>query len=159
MKKLLLLTVLVFSFSFSSQAQIASRGNWLFGGGLGVTLSPELFLLNMQLEKVSNDRLSWGPLLQVAPGSGGVLFTGSIGARYIIGNHKRFKPSFEGGVGLALASSIFADSIGVHIYGGMGFEYIVEPGLSLGTMIRANFAPPLKTFFLSWPIAMVRFAL
>ena len=29
---------------------------------------------------------------------------------------------------------------------GMGFDYMLEPSLSLGTMIRANFGPPLDTY-------------
>jgi hypothetical protein len=41
----------------------------------------------------------------------------------------------------------------------MGVDYQIEHGIAIGTMIRANFAPPLQTFFLSWPIVVGRFAI
>lgn len=144
---------------FSLLASPAMAKGWIFSGGLGLTISPELFMITPQLEYVHDARLTYGPLVQVAVGSGSSLFTTSGSVRYLLGNHAKFKPAVEGALGLAVASGVATDSVGVHIMMGMGFDYKIDNQISLGTMIRANFAPPLKTFFISWPLFIGRFTI
>lgn len=136
-----------------------NRGNWIASGGLGLTVSPTLFLLSPQLEYVQRPNLFIGPLIQLGMGDGGVLFTASGTARILLGQHPKVKPSLEGGLGLAMASSLFGSSLGIHVLMGIGVDYIIDRNFTVGTMIRGNFAPPLKTFFLSWPMIVGRFAL
>lgn len=150
--------LLTLALSALTAAPAHAKG-WIFSGGLGLTISPDLFLINPQLEYIHDARLTYGPIVQVAVGNGGAIFTMSGSVRYLLGNHPKFKPAVEGGMGLAVASSLFTSSVGVHIMMGMGFDYKLDNQISLGTMIRGNFAPPLKTFFLSWPLAMFRMAI
>ncbi len=131
---------------------------WIFSGGLGLTISPELFLINPQLEYIHDARLSYGPQVQAAVGNGASLVTMTGSMRYLLGNHPKFKPAVEGGVGLALGSGR-TSSVGVHLMAGMGVDYRFDNQISFGSMIRMNLAPPLTTFFLSWPLFMFRMAL
>jgi hypothetical protein len=132
----------------------AAKG-WIFSGGLGLTISPETFLITPQLEYEHDNRLSYGPLVQAGVASGGSIFTVSGSVRYVLGNHPKLKPSVEGGFGMAFGTG-FANSVGVHIMAGMGFDYKLDNQMSLGTMIRLNLAPPLKTVFMSWPLIVFR---
>lgn len=144
----------------ASMASVPSfaKGGWIFGGGLGLTISPETFLITPQLEYRHDERLTYGPLVQAGIANGGSLFTLSGSLRYVLGNHPRFKPNVEGGLGIAFGSG-FANSVGVHIMAGMGFDYKIDNAMSIGTIIRLNLAPPLKTVFMSWPIFMFRMAI
>ena len=139
--------------------EMGGHGDWIASGGMGLTISPTTFLLSPQLEYVYRPNLLVGPLVQMGLGNGGVLFTGEVTGRYILGHHPRIKPSLEAGLGLAAASGGYASAVGVNIHVGMGCDYIIDRGIAVGTMIRANFAPPLKTFYLSWPILVARFLL
>ena len=144
--------------SFTEIRAFGNRGSWIASGGFGLTVSPTKLLLSPQLEYVSKSNFFFGPLVQAGVGDPGVLFTGSFTGRYLIGHHPKVKPAVEGGLGIA-AGSGFSDSVGVHIMFGMGMDYIIDNTIAFGTMIRANFAPPMKTFFLSWPIGVIRFAI
>lgn len=132
---------------------LGPRGGWTMVGGLGLTASPDAFLIQPQFEYRKSARLYYGPMVQAGLGSGFTLFTMSGYARYELGNHRKFKPSLEGSLGLTVGGG----QVGVHIGVGMGFDYKIDNTLSIGTMIRGNFAPPVDTFFLSWPIFLVRF--
>lgn len=132
---------------------------WIASGGLGLTVSPTLLMINPQLEYVYRPNLFFGPMIQAGLGDVGTLFTFSGTVRYLVGHHPRVRPALEGGLGLAVGSSSFSSSVGVHITFGMGVDFVLEPTIILGTMIRANFAPPLDTFFMSWPIIVARFIL
>jgi hypothetical protein len=134
-------------------------GDWIGSGGLGLTISPNLFLMSPQLEYVYMPNVYIGPLIQLAPGEGGVLISTSATIRTLLGKHPRVKPTVEAGLGFAVASSDFSSSAGVNIHFGMGVDYLLTSKISLGTMIRANFAPPMKTFYVSWPIFLGRFIL
>lgn len=153
-----LIIVLIVMFASTQALAIGSTGNWSFAGGFGLTVSPTTLLIAPQLEYKKSSRLYYGPMMQMALGDGGSLFTFSGVIRYVITTHSKIKPSLEGALGLAVADG-FGNSVGVHISMGMGFDYILEPGLSLGTMLRMSFAPPVDTFFLSWPILICRVAL
>ena len=144
----------VIALSSLAAAPAFAKG-WIFSGGMGLTISPDLFLMNPGLEYVHDSRLTYGPMVQVGVGSGFSLFTFSGTVRYTLGDHPKFKPNLEGGMGLAVASG-FGSSVGVHIMFGMGFDYKLDNRMSLGTMIRANLAPPMKTFFISWPLILFR---
>ena len=134
---------------------IGRQGNWVASGGFGMSFSPSLVLFSPQLEYVHKDDLFVGPLLQVAPGVTGVLFTASATVRKILGGHPNVKPCLEAGVGIAMLGS----SPGVLVHAGMGFDYVVDKQISIGTVVRADFAPPASTFFVTWPILVGRFAL
>jgi hypothetical protein len=151
--------------SFAAHRHSAERatasehvGEWVASGGIGLTIAPTLFLLSPQLEYVVKPHILVGPLVQLGI-SDWVLFTGGISGRILIGHHPRVKPCLEGGLGIAVASANYASSVGVNIHFGIGMDYQVDPDIAIGTIIRANFAPPLKTFYLSWPILMGRFTL
>jgi hypothetical protein len=133
-------------------------GEWIVGGGIGLTIDPTLFLISPQLEYVVKPNILVGPLIQLGLGNI-VLFVPSVAGRIIIGHHPHAKPSVEGGLGMAIASAGYNSSVGVNIHFGIGFDYQIDPDIAVGTMIRANFAPPLKTFYLSWPIFLGRFLL
>ena len=130
-------------------------GSWTGSFGFGFTSSPTLLLLSPQLDYGIKNNLSVGPLVQVGLGDA-TLFTGSIAARYSFGTHPKLKPAVEGAFGIAAGSSHYSSSIGVHMMMGLGADYAVDSTLALGTMIRANFTPPLKTFILSWPVFIAR---
>ncbi len=133
-------------------------GKWILSTGLGLTISPTLFLLNPQFEYVIAKNLTIGPMLQVGMGDA-TLFAVTGTVRYTFNQNAKIKPSLEGGLGMAIGSSSYASSVGVNISMGMGCDYVVDRYIRFGTMIRGNFAPPLKTFYLSWPIVMARFVL
>lgn len=160
MRKILLLLLVTAALAMPGRAHaFGTRGSWIASGGFGLTISPTLVLLNPQLEYVQRSNLFIGPMIQAGLGDPGVLFTASGTARLLIGHHPKLKPAIEGGLGIAFASSAFASSVGVHILVGMGVDYFVDKDIAIGTMIRANLAPPVKTFFLSWPIIVGRFAI
>lgn len=149
-----LLALLIFLVSGNLLA-VGDRGGWVAGGGFGLTFSPTLVLLNPQLEYVVRPNLYVGPNLQLGLGDPGTLFTATGTARLAVGNHRHLKPSFEGGLGVAVLGS----QVGVCIQMGLGVDYQIDRSLSVGTMLRGNFAPPADTFFFSWPIIVGRFAL
>ena len=137
-----------------------ATGDWLGGGGFGLTLGPTLVMLSPQLEYVYKPDVTFGSLVQMGFAGDGVLFTVSGTYRRVLGDEKaKVRPTFEGGLGLALASNLYASSVGVHILAGGGIEYVYDKNLTLGSMLRLNFAPPLKSLFVSWPMIIARFKL
>ncbi len=130
---------------------------WIASGGLGLTVNPTLVMLNPQLAYTYRPNLYFGPMIQAGLGTP-TIFTFSGTVRYIIGNDPKLKPNIEGGLGLAVGSST-ASSVGIHIMFGMGVDYVIDSRLRLGTVVRANLAPPMDDFFLSWPIIIARYYL
>jgi hypothetical protein len=55
------------------------------------------------------------------------------------------------------ATGAFSSAFGINLHMGMGLDYLLEQDIALSTVIRANFAPPVQSFFLSWPIFQVRY--
>lgn len=158
--KQLISFLLVFGVLISTHSHaMGNRGDFVGSAGMGILTSPTLFLLSPELEYVHNQDLNIGALAQMGLGNGGVLFTASGKVRHFFGGSARVKPCVEGGLGLSLSSSLFSSAVGVHIEAGMGFDYVLDKNTSIGTMIRLNFSPPLKSFFLSWPIVTLRFLL
>ncbi len=140
----------------------APNEHWIASGGFGLaigSLGDTQVLLTPQLEFVRSPRLFLGPLIQVGIASSTIFgISGSV--RYLVGNHAQVRPCFEGGLGMAFATSAFlTSSVGILIHLGMGVDYQVDPNFSVGTLFRANIAPPLDSFFLSWPLVIARFAL
>ncbi len=133
-------------------------GDYIGTGGIGFTASPSTFLLAPQLEYVYREDLTIAGAAQIGL-SEGVLFTGGGIARWSLGSHAYIKPSFEAGIGIALASGILSKSFGVHILTGIGVDYVLSKDMTIGTMLRLNFAPPLQGFFISWPLITARFLL
>ena len=58
-----------------------------------------------------------------------------------------------------MASSLYSSNVGVHILAAGGVDYVYDKNLTLGSMIRLNFAPPLKSMFLTWPMIIARYKL
>lgn len=156
MKRYLVTTAILFLCLGRAASAEYSKGQWIASGGLGLTFSPTLLLLNPQLEYVVDPNLFFGPNLQLGLG-GAVLMAASGSVRYQFGTDPRLKPCVEGGLGLALAGSGYSSSAGVLIHFGIGVDYVVNHTVSVGTMIRGNLAPPLTTFFVSWPLIIGRF--
>jgi|LakMenEpi03Aug12_release.lakeMendotaPanAssembly.Ray.scaffolds.fasta_scaffold72064_4 hypothetical protein len=159
MKQLISFLLVLGVFISARSHAMGNRGDFVGSVGMGILTSPTLFLLSPELEYVHNQDLNIGALAQMGLGNGGVLFTASGKVRHFFGGSARVKPCVEGGLGLSLSSSLFSSAVGVHIEAGMGFDYVLEKNMSIGTMIRLNFSPPLKSFFLSWPIVTLRFLL
>lgn len=133
-----------------------TRGQWQASMGMGLTFSPEMFLLMPQIEYVHSRNVSYGGLIQLGLRGGVTLFTGSASIRYSFDvSHRSINPFVEGGAGIAAASG-FVDSFGVHLHIAGGIDYHVSHSFSVGSLIRLNFAPPIDTFFLSWPIVVGR---
>jgi len=147
----------LFILCLSSAGMSANVGSWIASGGIGLTASPALFLLSPQLEYVSKPNLNFGLLTQAGLGDS-TIFTASGSLRYTFGHHPHVIPAIEGAAGIAAGSS-YKNPMGVHLMFGMGMDYRIDASLSLGTTVRANFAPPMKTFFLSWPLIVARLAL
>lgn len=158
--KHLIILLLGSLFLFSGQSfGLGTKGEFIGSAGAGIMTSPTLFLISPELEYIHSEDLTLGGLAQMGLGGGGVLFTASGKVRHFFGGSPRVKPCVEGGLGLSLASSLFSSAVGVHIEAGMGFDYILDKRTAIGTMIRLNFSPPLKSFFISWPIVTMRFLL
>lgn len=156
MKKLLFLFLVLTSFSYGGN----NRGDWLGGGGFGLTLGPTLLMLSPELEYVYKPDVTFGGLVQMGFAGDGVLFTVSGTYRKVLGDERsQLRPTFEGGLGLAMASGVSTSSVGIHILAGGGVEYVFDKNLTLGSMLRLNFAPPLKSMFLSWPMIIARYKL
>ena len=145
-------------FSATTFGMSLATGDMVGSGGFGLTLSPTLVLLTPELEYVYHPDLLFGGLVQMGFGDA-FLFTASGTARWTVGHHPKVHPTFEGGLGMAIGSNSFASSVGVHMMLGGGFDYSIDKMTSVGTMIRMNFAPPLKGFFVSWPMIVGRFKL
>ena len=129
-----------------------------FGLAVGAMDSTQ-FLVSPHLEYIKTPRLYLGPLVQIGI-SDSLLFGASASVRYMVGNHAKIRPSFEGGIGLAFTTSPVADpNIGLLIHVGMGMDYQIDPNFAVGTLFRINMAPPLDSFFLSWPVIIARFGL
>lgn len=143
-------------FSLPVHADRLKPGDWIGSAGIGFMSSPALFLISPHLERVYRRNVYLGALIQAGLGNSS-LFTATFTARMQVGNHPRLRPTLEGGVGITAGSSSFASSVGLAIHVGMGVDYLLEPDLAISTLVRANFAPPVQTFFLSWPILQVRY--
>lgn len=146
----------------SGRSPAAATDHWIASGGFGLAIGSfggTLVLLTPRLEYVRSPRLFLGPLVQVGIGSDSV-FAASGSIRYLVGNHAKVRPCFEGGIGMAFATNAIQNqSVGILIHMGMGVDYQVDPNFSVGTIFRANIAPPLDNFFLTWPLVIARFAL
>lgn len=153
-----LLAVLASTPSEARRRSSAGTKSWLASGGIGLTLSPDTLLLSPQLEIKHKKNFYYGPLLQLGLGSGTIV-TASGTLRFLLGNHPHLRPSVEAGFGIAAASGVGSSSVGLHILAGMGVDYVIDQQISIGTMVRLNFTPPLKTFFASWPLLIGRFQL
>jgi hypothetical protein len=145
-------------FSFPAFSMMGRTGDMVGSGGFGITVAPTLVLLSPELEYVYNPDLNFGGLVQMGFGDA-FLFTASGKARWSINYHPQFHPTFETGLGLAVGSNYFTSSAGVHIMFGGGVDYVLNRDTSIGTMMRLNFAPPLKGVFISWPMIIGRFRL
>ncbi len=135
----------------------AYRGRWLASGGIGLWFDPSLFLLSPQLEYAMRHNFYIGPMVQLGLGSG-TLFTASCTGRFLIGQ-SRVKPTLEAGLGMAVASG---GAVGLHLPIGVGMDYQLEHGISVGTIIRGNFligSSFANAFSVSWPILVGRFAI
>lgn len=162
MCKKMLILVLAFSFAVPSYAKtsrtpaaVSVPSRYLGGVGMGLIFDPTLFLLAPQLEYLHSTRFHYGGLVQLGLGDV-VLGTASGLVRYLFTiRDPRWKPSVEGAFGIAFASGS-GDNVGVHIMFGGGIEYQIDRDWSLGTTIRFNFAPPMDTFFVSWPLLVAR---
>lgn len=146
-------------------AEMTRQESWIATGGFGLSvgaLGQTQVLLTPQLEQVRTPRLYIGPLVQVGISTSSVIgISGTV--RYLAGNHAKIRPSFEGGLGMAFATDdpgIFRNSsVGVLIHVGMGVDYQIDSDFSVGTIFRANFAPPMDEFFLTWPVVVARLSL
>lgn len=152
----------IVSLVYAGQAQSSRQESWVASGGFGLSigaLGQTQVLITPQLEQIRTPRLFIGPLIQAAIASS-TIFAVSGSIRYAVGNHARIRPSFEAGLGMAFATEVLlGSSVGVLIHMGMGVDYHVDSDLSLGTIFRANIAPPLDSFFLTWPLIVARFTL
>ena len=131
---------------------------WIGSPGIGLFIDPTLFLIDAELEYVIKPHFYLGPIVQLGVGSG-TLFTVSGAGRLIFGNHPKIKPSAQFGLGLAAQSP---GGGGLHIMFGVGVDYKIDSGIYLGTMVRGNImigGATLKSFAVSWPLLLVRFAL
>lgn len=158
--KSFLTAFLVFIFSSNASAVMKTRkGDWIGSGGAGISISPTLILLSPEVEYVYDTNIHFGILTQIGFGSDGVLFTGTGTGRLMLSPYGKIQPTIQGGMGLAMASTLFNQTFGVHLMVGFGADYEIDKSTSIGTMIRMNFAPPLKSFFISWPLIIGRFLL
>ncbi len=159
MRMKLLAIMLCIVFSFPALAIKEMRGAWIGSGGFGVALGPTLMVISPQLEYVYREDFHFGVMSQIGFGAGGALFTGGGTVRYIFAKHGKMFPTIEGGIGLTLSSGVFDQSIGVHLLTGFGVDMEIDDKTAVGTMIRLNFAPPLKSMFVTWPLLIGRFLL
>lgn len=136
-----------------------TKGDWIGSGGAGVSLSPTLMMISPQLEFVYSPDVSVGLLSQLGFGATGTLFTLSGTGRLTFARKGKMYPNVEGGIGLALANELFDHSLGVHLHMGFGLDYMIDQSTAIGTMLRFNFAPPLKSMFITWPLLIGRFLL
>ncbi len=132
-------------------------GDWIGSAGIGFVAPPGMFLLSPHLEKVYRKNLFFGALIQAGFGGAGAIFSVTGTARLQVGHHPRLRPVLEGGFGMSSATAGFNSTFGINLHMGMGVDYLLESDLALSTIIRANFAPPVQTFFLSWPVLQVRY--
>ena len=130
--------------------------HWLASGGLGVNIDPSGLLATAQLEYVHKPWIFYGPFADMIVISGSYVLTAGITVRTLLGGVLR--PSFEAGVGFTFANST-AGSLGFHFHFGVGLDYRIRPGITLGTMLRPTFNPPIDNFWISWPLVIGRFAL
>ena len=70
-----------------SSGEMGGHGDWIASGGMGLTVSPTLFLISPQMEYVARPNLLVGPLIQMGLGDAGVLFSAEVTGRYILGHH------------------------------------------------------------------------
>lgn len=157
MKKIIFIGI-AFFFVFSKSYGLGKVGDYLGTAGVGFTASPSSFLLSPQLEYLYREDVTVSGLAQIGL-SDGVLFTGGGVVRWVLGSHNYIKPTIEAGIGIALSSDILPKNFGVHILTGIGVDYALSRDMSLGTVLRLNFAPPMKDFFISWPLLLARFVL
>lgn len=151
------LVLLLVLFSLPARAERLKPGDWIGSVGMGFVASPGMLLVSPHLEKVYRKNLFFGALIQAGFGGAGALFSVTATARMHIGHHPRLRPILEGGFGMSSATAAFSSSFGVNLHMGMGVDYLLEPDIVLSTIIRANFAPPVQTFFLSWPVFQIRY--
>ncbi len=144
-------------FALPAQADRLQEGDWIASGGMGFISAPGLFLISPHLEKVHRRNFFVGALIQAGMGGSGALFTLTGTARLQVGNHPRLRPTIEGGLGVAASTVAAASKFGIALHVGMGVDWLFEPNIAFSTIVRACFAPPAQTFFLSWPIFQVRY--
>jgi hypothetical protein len=140
-----------------ARAERLRLGDWVGSAGMGFMSSPALFLISPHIERLYRPNMFLGVLMQAGFGGPEALFTISFTGRYQLGEHPRLRPVVEGGAGFVAASKGFGSSFGVLIHMGMGVDYLVTPDVAISSVVRANFAPPVQGFFLSWPFIQVRY--
>jgi hypothetical protein len=151
----------------SSQPAVAETENasapapspWIASGGFGLTFNPGMALFAPQLEYHSGPDTLMGPLVQVGLGNP-TLFTANWGVRYVPPTRKKLKPTIQGALGLAIGAG-FPNGwpVAPHLLLGFGFDYQLDKRLSFGTMLNVDFAPPLQSIYVSWPLLVGRFVL
>jgi hypothetical protein len=147
---------LVLCFLILSSVAKADRlnpGDWIGSAGIGFLSPPGMFLISPHLEKVYKKNIFLGALVQAGFGGSGALFTISATGRLQMGIHPRLRPTMEAGLGMSSATN----GIGFLFHLGMGVDYLLEADLAISTVVRACFAPPIQSFFLSWPIVQLRY--
>lgn len=152
----LAMTVLVCSPTQAEDFSEMKRGQLIFSGGVGFTVAPSYVFVSPQLEYSLRRHILIGPLVQAAIGDGEAIWGLSLSGRLLVGQHPRLRPSLEAGVGVSAFTSTGTSRLGPLLHFGMGFEYILAPNITIGSLIRANLAPPVQTVFLSWPLLVVR---
>lgn len=133
------------------------RSSLLMSGGAGVNLDPNGLMLGAQLEFIDKPWLFYGPFVDLVFADGGSAFTGGVSLRSALGGG-RLRPSVEAGIGLTLAN-LATSSLAFHFHFAFGAEYRLTPTITLASMFKPTFNPPVDNFWISWPILIGRFAL
>lgn len=158
MKRIALVALVLVAFAKPASG-VLNRGDWIGSFGAGLFVNPTLVLIAPQIEMVYRRNLFLGPLIQAGLGKGGALIGTSFAARLMVGQNPRLRPCIELGAGLMASSGLFVDPIGILFHFGMGFDFLLEEKIAIGTIVRANFAPPIQSFVFGWPLVVLRMIL
>ncbi|HLG21022.1 MAG TPA: hypothetical protein VI895_14570 [Bdellovibrionota bacterium] len=141
-----------FQFSDRSRAQTLSMG-----GGLGFTLSPDLFLMGVEGHYFVHQNIAVGPLLQFGVDDNIFLLSPSLNVRGVFdlpapGFAKRVKPFVQAGAGLSYIDvDRRGDDTSFLINMGFGTDVYLTTNFALETSILFNITPNFDdNFYFAW---------
>lgn len=141
---------------------------WSLRAGVGFTVDPDNFLLNIELPYRFDPYIAAGPMVQIGLGDDRYVVAPTAnltltGANLFEGAMARFEPNLFAGIGFAVIGNKERGGAnrdaGFLVNAGVGLDYLLSDRLTIGSRMIFNFLPGGtldETFFYSWEVAGVR---
>jgi len=147
-----------------SQSPVGQRLGWSARLGIGFTIDPDTFLLNLEAPYAFDPWVSVGPMMQIGIDNDDSIWAPTVNTKITIPDMPgegldRFVPFFMGGLGFAVLRDDDRrnnkSSAGFLVNTGFGLDFRISEHLFVGSQMIFNFLPDRtlgEKFWYSWEV-------